>query len=95
MGTGGDPTGLGRWTWARIRGKGGITFRYASVYCPCENREGKIAVWTQHKPFLQSRNDDRDPRKAFLEDLQDQVKQWIKEGDQVLVCGDFNHGVFS
>jgi uncharacterized protein YecE (DUF72 family) len=71
-----------------------MTFRYASVYCPCENKEGMIAVWMQHKTFLQTKNDDWDPRKAFLEDLQEQIKQWIKEGDQVLVCSNFNHGCF-
>jgi exonuclease III len=37
MGAGGDTTGLGRWTWARIRGKGGMVLRVASIYCPCKN----------------------------------------------------------
>jgi exonuclease III len=95
MGTGGDPTGLGRWTWARIRGKCGMVLRYVSVYCPCENKTGKIAVWTQQKTYFQIHNDDRDPRRAFMEDLKMHVKQWIKDGDQVLVCGDLNHSVFS
>jgi hypothetical protein len=95
MGTGGDATGLGRWTWARIRGKGGMVLRYASVYCPCENKSGKIAVWTQQKTYLQTHNDDRDPRKAFMEDLKKDIKQWIAEGDQVLICGDLNHNVLS
>jgi hypothetical protein len=95
MGTGGDPTGLGRWTWARIRGKGGMVLRYASVYCPCENKTGKIAVWSQQKTYLQNHNDDRDPRKAFMEDLKSHIRQSIKEGDQVIVCGDLNHNVFS
>jgi len=80
MGTGGDPTGLGRWTWSRIRGKGGMVFRYASVYCPCENRSGKIAVWTQQKTYLQNNNDDREPRKAFMQDLKEHIKKWIEGG---------------
>jgi hypothetical protein len=95
MGTGGDPTGLGRWTWARIRGKGGLVLRYASAYCPCENKTGKIAVWSQQKTYFQNKNDDRDPRKAFMEDLRAQIQQWIDEGDQVLIGGDLNHDVLS
>ncbi|MGL5936571.1 MAG: endonuclease/exonuclease/phosphatase family protein [Cetobacterium sp.] len=95
MGVGGDKTGLGRWTWARIRGKGGIVFRYVSVYCPCDNREGKIAVWSQHKVYLQNHNDDREPRKAFLEDLKKEIQRWREEGDQILICGDLNHDVSS
>jgi exonuclease III len=95
MGSGGDATGLGRWTWARIRGKGGVVFQYASVYCPCENKSGKIAVWTQQKTYLQENNDDRDPRRAFMQDLAEEIKKWIDEGDQVLIGGDLNHDVLS
>jgi exonuclease III len=95
MGAGGDPTGLGRWSWARIRGKSGVVLRYVSVYCPCENKEGILAVWAQHKVYLQGKNDDRDPRAAFLEDLKEQLSEWIEQGDQVLVCGDLNHDILS
>jgi hypothetical protein len=72
-----------------------MVLRYASVYCPCENKSGKIAVWSQQKTYLQNRNDDRDPRKAFMEDLKSHIQQWIDDGDQVMVCGDLNHDVFS
>jgi exonuclease III len=44
MGSGGDKTGLGRWTWARIGGKGGMVLRVASTYCPCKNERGAIVV---------------------------------------------------
>jgi exonuclease III len=95
MGSGGDQTGLGRWTWARTRGKGGMVLRVVSVYCPCKNKRGTIVVWAQHKIYLQERNDDREPRNAFLEDLRKEIIQWIEEGDQVLVCGDLNHDIAS
>ena len=36
-GSGGDPTKLGRWTWARIGGKDGITTVFVSAYRPCHN----------------------------------------------------------
>jgi exonuclease III len=95
LGVGGDPTGLGRWTWARYRGKGGMILRVVTIYCPCLNREGPLSVWTQHKTFLQMSNDDREPRKAFLEDLENNIQEWIQGGDQVLVCGDLNHNILS
>jgi exonuclease III len=47
--TGGDPTGLGRWTWVRLHGKDGMILRYVSIYCPCESKTGMLTVWTQHK----------------------------------------------
>jgi hypothetical protein len=95
IGAGGDPTGLGRWTWARIQGKGGIILRYVSVYCPCENRSGKISVWAQQKTHLQNSNNDRDPCRAFLEDLAKELEKWNNGGDQILLCGDLNHDISS
>jgi exonuclease III len=92
---GGDTTGLGRWTWVRSRGKGGMVLRVVTVYCPCLNREGPLSVWSQHKTFLQSSNDDREPRQAFLNDLEKNLQEWIQEGDQILVSGDLNHNVLS
>jgi exonuclease III len=94
-GSGGDPTGLGRWTWIRLQGKGGVVFRYVSIYCPCKNKDGVLTVWSQHKVYLQSNNDDRDPCDAFLEDLRTHIEQWVKEGDQILIGGDLNHQVLS
>ncbi|MGL5935878.1 MAG: endonuclease/exonuclease/phosphatase family protein, partial [Cetobacterium sp.] len=95
IGAGGDPSGLGRWTWARIQGKRGLILRYVSVYCPCENRSGTISVWAQQKTYLQNKNDDRDPRKAFLEDLAKELEEWKNIGDQILLCGDLNHDISS
>jgi hypothetical protein len=37
--------------------------------------------------------DDRNPRRAFMEDLSAHIRQWMQEGDQVLICGDINHDV--
>ena len=67
MGAGGDT--LGRWTWARYRGKGGIVLRLVSIYQPCPNKTGQQSVCCQHRRHLQSINDDTDPRAAFTRDL--------------------------
>jgi exonuclease III len=92
-GTGNDPKGLGRWTWARYRGKGGMNLRIISVYCPCVNKTGPLSVYRQQTTYLQEHNDDRNPRKALLEDLQREIEIWQEEGDQILICGDLNHEV--
>ena len=93
MGAGTDPTGLGRWTWSRHRGKGGIQLRIVSIYQPCRNTTGALSVWNQHKQYLQNNNDDRNPRTAFLQDLKREMTSWIAAGDHLLVGGDVNENV--
>ena len=88
MGVGEDPSGLGRWTWAQYRGKQGIVLRVVSVYMPSKNTNGIISVPAQHKRYLQERNDDRDPRQAFCEDLTTEMDKWLQEGDQLIIGGD-------
>ena len=61
LGTGVDNTQLGRWTWARYRGKGGTVLRVVSIYQPCTNKTGAQSVYAQQKNYFQSKNDDRDP----------------------------------
>ena len=93
MGAGTDPTGLGRWTWSRHRGKAGMKLRIVSIYQPCKNTAGALSVWSQHKQYLQNHNDDRNPRTAFLQDLKLALTSWIAEGDHILVGGDVNENV--
>ena len=93
MGVGADKSGLGRWTWARYRGKDGITLRVVSVYQPSENTTGIISVQAQHKRYFQEKNDDRNPRAAFKEDLATELEQWIDEGDHIILGGDVNEDV--
>ena len=69
MGAGVDASGLGRWTWARYRGHNGVVLRVVSVYRPTPpnpNQPGTLSVHAQQRIHFQSRNDDRDPRAAFL-----------------------------
>ena len=49
---GSDPSGLGRWTWTRYRGKNGKHVRVVAAYCPVENKSGPDSVWNQHKSFF-------------------------------------------
>ena len=94
MGAGSDPSGLGRWTWALYRGKGKVRLRVVSIYQPCDNKNGIISVYAQHKSYLQEQNDDRDPRTAFKEDLQAAITEWLANGDQIIIGGDVNQSIF-
>jgi len=93
MGTGCDKAKLGRWTWARYRGKNGMVLRCVSVYRPVPNSTGASSVWNQHKRYLLSQNDDRDPQVAFWEDLRKEAQEWLREGDQLIIGGDINDEV--
>ena len=90
-GAGCDP--LGRWTWAKYQGKGGVTLRVISIYRPCSSKE-ENSVFQQQKCALQELNDDRNPRDAFLEDLREELRSWCDAGDQLVVGGDVNESVF-
>ena len=93
MGSGSDKAQLGRWTWSRFRGKNGMILRVVSVYRPCANSGGERTTWSQHKAYFNDKNDDRDPRVAFMEDLETELQEWIQEGDQVIVGGDLNEEI--
>ena len=93
MGSGGDKSQLGRWTWARYRGKNGMILRCVSIYRPVPNDSGDASVWSQHKRHFLNKNDDRDPRDAFWQDLQKEMEEWLRDGDQLLIGGDVNDEV--
>ena len=90
-----DPRGLGRWSWTRYQGKGGITFRIAVGYRPVPNQTGPLSAWSQQKAFFQNIDIDDDPRTMFLSDLEDSVREWKSAGDQVLLACDFNDDIRS
>ena len=96
-GRGHDPTGLGRWTWTRFRGKGQTCLRVAVVYVPCVST-GPLTVWSQHLAYFNSLSDpawksNPDPRQRLFDDLSASMAEWINDGDQLLVMGDWNGDV--
>jgi exonuclease III len=91
-GAGSDKAKLGRWTWARYRGKNEIMLRCVTFYHP-NNSFGALTVASQHRQYFQTQNDDRDPRVAFLEDFEVELQEWIDSGDHVIVGGDINKDV--
>ena len=92
-GAGSDKAKLGRWTWARYQGRQGTFLRCVSIYRPCPRNNGAETVAAQQQQYLQSINDDRDPRTAFLEDFELELQEWLQLGDHIIVGGDINQPV--
>ena len=70
---GGDPTGLGRWSWTWFRGARGISTVVVSVYRPCNpSNDAGIspnATFRQHRAYFAAKNRACNPRQAILDDL--------------------------
>jgi hypothetical protein len=50
-------------------------------------------VYAQHKQYLQSRDDGRCPRLAFLEDLCKEIEAFKEEGDNIILMLDGNDDI--
>jgi hypothetical protein len=85
IGQGRDPSGLGRWVWTRYRGRNNVTLRIFTAYRPNPPSEGPFTVHAQHRSYFNSIEEDRCPRKAFLEDICKDVSIAQGEGDNTIV----------
>ena len=94
IGSGKDNSGMRRWSYTRYQGENGKTVRIAVAYWPNKPTEGPTTVYAQQRRHLLNRNEDNDPRERFWEDLQQEVQSWMKQGDHVVVRGDFNEDVW-
>jgi hypothetical protein len=86
---GSDQSSLGRWAWVKYKGKDNQSLRIISAYRP-NTSSGPFTVYAQHKQYLQSRDDDRCPRLAFLEDLCKEIEAFKEEGDNIILMLDGN-----
>jgi len=85
---GDDKVGLGRWCWARLRGKTNTTIRIVAVYRPCFST-GPLSTYQQqlrHPDFQRPQC----PRARFMVELLEEIKEWTAAGELLLVAGDFN-----
>jgi len=87
-----DPSGLGRWTSIMIEGKHGMKTRIVSAYRPCKSRSGLETAYTQHLIYWDSMDRYEDPRNIFMQDLKQAILEWKEQGEQIILCGDFNTG---
>ena len=83
----------GRWVIQEYSGKNSGTVMIISAYQPVDkrNKEGNTSVASQHRSLLlQSSDPIDDPRLAFQRDLTAQLQDYIKEGFECILVGDFN-----
>jgi exonuclease III len=94
-GSGVDSSKLGRWCWTRYRGRDNTFLRIVSFYRPCLGGTGEMTVTAVQRRCLQDKDDHRDPRQAFLEDLKRDIDSWTAAGDALVLCGDINQDILS
>jgi hypothetical protein len=92
--SGADETGLGCWVWTLFAGKNNVKLRVISGYRPNPDLSVRPGtVYSQQERYLQTINDFRDPRRAFIKDLEAKLEQWITEGNLIVIGIDTNDNV--
>ena len=89
---GDDSSGLGRWSWIRIRGRDNHFLRVVAVYRPCKSN-GHLTTYQQQVRGLAKSGCLLCPKEKLLEDLKEQVLLWRSEGDSVIIMADMNDDV--
>ena len=66
-----DATGLGRWTWTRIRGRQGESVRFIAAYRPVKNPKEIGSTWSQQVRYFRKERQlaHPDPQQEWLQDL--------------------------
>ena len=94
METGYDPLRLGRWSWILIRGKNNIKLRIVSVYrAKKPTEEGPRRAYAQQQQALLKLKIEQSPEEQFWTDLWDSITKWNDDGEQLILCGDWNQDV--
>ena len=88
-GSGFDELGLGRWSWVKIAGSREKVTRFVTVYCPVQTGRGNTVYNQQMRETLE------DPTSRFWIDLGTQIIKWQADGEQLVICGDWNENVVS
>ena len=94
MNTAQDPNKLGRWSSALYRGKDNIQLRVVSVYCVTKPQEyGERKAFIQQQNALLKLKIQGDPITNFWNDFWEDVDKWLDDGEQLVLCGDWNRDV--
>jgi len=91
---GDDLSGLGCWSWIRLRGPGGFFLRVVVMYRPCFSN-GSLTTYQQHIRRLATLSRVDCPREVILIDLAKEIQQWQDDGDHVLLLTDYNDDIGS
>ena len=90
---GSDTDNLGRWTWIRLQGRHNSFLRVVSAYKPCKNTSDVGSSYQQQLRYFRSQHEYRCPRELFDLHLQQQLQEWMAEGDQIILGLDMNEDV--
>jgi hypothetical protein len=89
--SGEDETGMGRWVWTLFAGRNNIKLRVISGYRPNPDQSDRPGtVYSQQERHLRSIRDTRDPRRAFIKDLERQLEHWMEDGNLIIIGLDAN-----
>jgi len=86
---GSDPFKLGRWCWTMYRGRDNHILKVYSAYCP-NPPSGPLSVFAQQRTALLQRQDERNPRLAFAQDLAQDIKEAMQQQEKVILMLDGN-----
>jgi len=90
--SGDDPTGLGCWSWIKLKGKGAQITRIILLYRPCFS-DGTLSMYQQHCQGLAWQHCTECPQKAVLTDIEKELQQWQEDGEHIIILMDFNEDV--
>ena len=91
-----DKRKLGRWSWQRFQGKDGQNLRIVSVYVPTlSSTYGNKKVFFQQQKALLSLGVKTGVYAAFWNDFWKEVDEWLAQGDEIIIGGDWNCKVTS
>lgn len=91
---------FGRWTYQYLTCKNNRCIVVITAYQPCRQSliyNGRIrsnTVHAQQTSILLSEDDNRKPRKAFIDDLDKFIGELKAEGNQIILLGDFNEDLY-
>ncbi len=85
-----DGSGLGRWSWTKLRGKKGHILTIITAYRPNPPSAGVMGVYTQHTKCFNSINCDICLREAFLTNLKQEITLFQEAGSHIIVMLDGN-----
>jgi len=89
---GDDPTGMGRWSWNRLRSTNRAWFRLVSLYRPCAS-SGPLSTYQQQIRGLAAAKRTINPKAAVITDLCGEIAKWQNDGESVVMATDLNDNV--
>ena len=85
---------MGRWSWIQIQPDTKRSIVFVTAYQTVTQRKKELekgfSAGAQQYSILCRQGRSMHPREAFILDLREQLKQWRKQGRQIVLAGDFN-----